>query len=300
MSGLLRQGSRGAAVSALQESLNAAGGGARALSVDGFFGSLTRQRVVEFQIANGLSPDGIVGPMTQARIDQRGTGAGGEPSPGGPPLIGGDSPNESGHGAHTSTIISAAESARRSWSASASVSGVIINGPVAIGASGCVSGPSLGSYMMGSLSGLPPFDFQIAEAAAAGIDACWSRMQASISVPGLPWYPLFANYPGRVAPPIPNVPTPLSASVGNINAISSGALGNAMRSQYSGNHPDRLGETLLDAIAFQVSNSFLAWVMSASFRNVLGSGTVPTFAPPAVLCGPVVNGSARSVGPCFL
>ncbi|MFG2164527.1 L,D-transpeptidase family protein [Micromonospora chersina] len=65
---MLRQGSRGAAVSALQARLTAlrydVGG------VDGIFGPSTHHAVVAFQKVNGLVRDGIVGPRTRAALDR--------------------------------------------------------------------------------------------------------------------------------------------------------------------------------------------------------------------------------------
>lgn len=57
----LRQGDRGPAVIDLQNLLNKNGA---KLTVDGFFGSLTRAAVVAFQQRKGLLADGIVGPKT--------------------------------------------------------------------------------------------------------------------------------------------------------------------------------------------------------------------------------------------
>ncbi len=59
---LVRKGSRGNAVNALQEALNAHGYGP--LKVDGVFGNGTRRHVIQFQQAQGLNADGIVGPQT--------------------------------------------------------------------------------------------------------------------------------------------------------------------------------------------------------------------------------------------
>ncbi|MGW4156241.1 L,D-transpeptidase family protein [Micromonospora chersina] len=65
---MLRQGSRGAAVSALQARLTAlrydVGG------IDGIFGPSTHHAVVAFQKVNGLARDGIVGPRTRAALDR--------------------------------------------------------------------------------------------------------------------------------------------------------------------------------------------------------------------------------------
>lgn len=57
----LRQGDSGAAVSELQQLLNAEGIN---ITVDGVFGNATRAAVVQFQQQNGLVVDGIVGTQT--------------------------------------------------------------------------------------------------------------------------------------------------------------------------------------------------------------------------------------------
>jgi predicted chitinase len=62
---LLRQGSRGASVQAMQQRLSDLG---QTLSVDGNFGPGTRAAVVAFQGSKGLSADGVVGPATWAAL----------------------------------------------------------------------------------------------------------------------------------------------------------------------------------------------------------------------------------------
>jgi hypothetical protein len=63
---LLRQGSAGADVRALQSALNGflAARGLPPLGVDGMFGPQTRRAVLAFQAAHGLVADGLVGPRT--------------------------------------------------------------------------------------------------------------------------------------------------------------------------------------------------------------------------------------------
>jgi peptidoglycan hydrolase-like protein with peptidoglycan-binding domain len=68
MSDLLRQGSTGAEVRALQDVLNFHVRRVAPLKVDGVFGPKTDARVREFQRANGLKADGLVGPKTNAQL----------------------------------------------------------------------------------------------------------------------------------------------------------------------------------------------------------------------------------------
>lgn len=75
MASFLRQGSTGAAVRGLQESLNFVTRGGLIpgmmdppLQVDGIFGPNTLARVVRFQTAVGLDADGIVGPKTATAL----------------------------------------------------------------------------------------------------------------------------------------------------------------------------------------------------------------------------------------
>jgi len=68
---LLRRGSRGEAVRALQTALTAAG---YALAADGVFGPATERAVRAFQARHGLFVDGIAGPATMAALGGGGKG----------------------------------------------------------------------------------------------------------------------------------------------------------------------------------------------------------------------------------
>jgi peptidoglycan hydrolase-like protein with peptidoglycan-binding domain len=65
---LLKSGSRGGDVAMVQQMLG--------VDADGSFGRNTRNRVIEFQVANGLVPDGIVGPLTFAALVSATAGTG--------------------------------------------------------------------------------------------------------------------------------------------------------------------------------------------------------------------------------
>jgi hypothetical protein len=68
MGRLIKQGTKGADVRAIQDVLNFHIRRLTPLRVDGDFGPLTHTRVVEFQKSNQLKPDGIVGPNTMGKL----------------------------------------------------------------------------------------------------------------------------------------------------------------------------------------------------------------------------------------
>lgn len=63
----LKQGGTGEAVKALQSKLKALG--FYSFKVDGAYGPITRQSVISFQKAYGLTVDGIAGPQTLGKLD---------------------------------------------------------------------------------------------------------------------------------------------------------------------------------------------------------------------------------------
>ncbi|KAM3113117.1 peptidoglycan-binding domain-containing protein [Phormidesmis sp. 146-33] len=67
---MLRQGDSGAAVTELQQLLNAKGAN---IAVDGDFGEATRAAVVKFQQQNRIAVDGIVGPQTWQALRRNST-----------------------------------------------------------------------------------------------------------------------------------------------------------------------------------------------------------------------------------
>lgn len=117
-------------------------------------------------------------------------------------------------------LLKAVEYAHGMWRLQARFRNLIINGPTALGSPGCLAGPSLAPTIrsapdVGTASGL---EEEIVDAVADGVSAAFAAWQGAVTVPGLPWYPAFAAWPGPMAPPTPNVPHPLIACVSGQSA----------------------------------------------------------------------------------
>jgi hypothetical protein len=136
------------------------------------------------------------------------------------------------------------------------------------------------------------------EAIATAIGFCWENWQRSVTVPGLPWYPAFAAFPGPLVPPTPNVPSPLVTLMQNPVLLLSSPLKNQMRAHYSGDN--EWPNELFDAVASGLETAFRVWTPTQMVTNVMGSGPVPTFAPPYVPVGPVVGGTGTQLPGAWL
>lgn len=179
------------------------------------------------------------------------------------------------------------------WKAMAGFRNIAIMGPSAIGQPGCLDGPNLEPLIVSSpsVASLSGSEEAISDAIATAFADCFALWESGTTVPGLPWYPAFAAFPGPVAPRMPNVPTSLitCVSTNSSKLASPYGLSEAIRE----NLPDDLKHltTFSNAVATSLSAGFMMWQTSAQVMNVLGGGPVPTFAPPYVPVGPVVNGN---------
>lgn len=271
----------------VQEKLNSFPSALPKLAVDGIFGPKTRARTMEFQKQNGLVADGIVGSRTRAAL-----GISGAPTTPTAPT----KPSAPGGGEQVvSSVTSAFSAALDIWKGTASFVGIVVNSVTAIGAPGCLVGPPLAPLMTARFATLGADDRAIANAAAQGIGTNFATWQSGVIVPGLPWYPSFAAVPGPVAPPTPNIPTPLLALVSPalFMMMDANTLQNSMAASAGAAIRDRARPSFA-AIAPLVVAQFQLKVLMSQVKNVLGTGPVPTFAPPYVPVGPVVGGTAIS------
>jgi hypothetical protein len=174
-------------------------------------------------------------------------------------------------------------SAWATWQASASMVGVVINGPVAAG--GQIVGPPLTPLILATGPKAKPQELKLTMAVANVIGKAWLTFTATVRVPGLPWYPSFAAFPTPVAPPTPNIPCPFAVLTMVAVSVSASVLKSQMvASAGPGN------ESLYDAIGDAFEKSLNTWKVTTMVTNVIGTGPIPTFAPPYVPVGPVVGG----------
>ncbi len=175
------------------------------------------------------------------------------------------------------------------WLSQATLSGVTVNGPVASG--GTVSGPAWYPLIMETAPAATAAEKRYSEAIAQAVSDGWLDYQSSLRVPGLAWYPLFAALPSPIAPPTPNTPAPVAALTQVETSITKRALTEAMIANLDDQkalHHQQLFASLAEAF----EKTATLWKASTLVTNVLGSGPVPSFAPPVVPVGPVVGGTA--------
>lgn len=175
------------------------------------------------------------------------------------------------------------------WAKVAVLVNVKINAVVA--ADGKIVGPPLTPLILAGAPMKTQQEQKYSKAIAKAVGEAWDKWAKACKVPGLPWYPAFAAFPGPMAPPMPNIPVPLILLQSSSEAeMSVKKLEDAMKSNLG--DPKALHQkTLFHALATGINTMFLAWKASTMVTNVMGTGPIPTFAPPVVPVGPVVNGT---------
>src|SRR4029077_622845 len=108
-------------------------------------------------------------------------------------------------------MLDAVVFAHTKWKALAKFKDIKIMAIAAIGAPGCLDGPELEADIKTAptCAAFSGSKAKHRDAVAKGVSKCFKDWQGMVTVPGLPWYPAFAAFPGPMAPPMPNIPTPL-------------------------------------------------------------------------------------------
>lgn len=174
------------------------------------------------------------------------------------------------------------------WISTLYFTDVLINAVTASG--GTLGPPFSGAMLYGQIlqAGAPP---KVAQGVAEALAGALNQWAASAKVPGAPWYPSFATVPSPVAPPTPNVPTPLITVTQPLNQqLLSFTMKNGVGNM--GSSPE--AKAAIDEFCQWFTGPFEAWRPIALVTNVLGTGPVPAFAPPYSPVGPVVGGKGTS------
>lgn len=169
----------------------------------------------------------------------------------------------------------------------ATLVGVVINAVTATG--GQIVGAPWTPLIMANAPKSSPMEMKYSTVIASVIGTAWQTFTATVKVTGMPWYPAFAAVPSPVAPPAPNVPCPFAALTQVPVSISC----NVLKMQMVGQLADPQApfhQELFESIADAFEKTYNLWKVSTMVTNVLGTGPVPTFAPPYVPVGPVVGG----------
>jgi hypothetical protein len=195
-------------------------------------------------------------------------------------------------GNYLNGICSSITSAWSQWQSSATMSGVVVNGPTATG--GTLVGPPLAPLIIASGPQRTPMERKYTRVIANVIGEAWLEFTQTVKVPGLPFYPAFAAFPGPVGAPMPNVPVPFAALVQVPFPISSFVTKQAMIGQLADPRAP-LHKELFDAVAYAFEMTYETWKVATMVTNVIGTGPVPSFAPPFVPVGPVVGGVATMI-----
>jgi hypothetical protein len=221
------------------------------------------------------------------------------PAAGAPPLFRPASPNKyhtdaqkmhhAKFGEFIDGIVDAICSAWSQWQSTASMAGVMVN---AITASvGQVIGPPWTPLIMAQGPKSTPMQLKYTTAVANVLGPAWMTYSSALKIPGLPWYPMFATFPSPVAPPTPNVPTP----IGSLIQVKATLVPAVMKQQMVGMLADPRApyhKELFESICDAFDKMFTIWLTSTMVTNVMAIGPCPSMALPVPVPGPIVGGTA--------
>ncbi len=176
------------------------------------------------------------------------------------------------------------------WMKLTSIAGMVINGPVGMVLPGNVVGPPLMPFILASAPVETVQLMKYSKAIAQVISNGWQQWQMGLT--GQLMYPAFAAFPGPMAPPTPNVPMPLIAFSSPGEAMLSPAALKGQMVAALGDAKALHHQELFEAVAQAFNTTFTLFKATTLVQNVLGTGPIPTFAPPFVPVGPVVGGTS--------
>ncbi|MEM3341698.1 MAG: hypothetical protein QW728_03305, partial [Thermoplasmata archaeon] len=187
-------------------------------------------------------------------------------------------------------IIGAICSVWGQWHKTIMVSTMIVNGPVGMITPGGFTSPMpIGPLIIAQGPVSTPQEMKYTKAIANAVDSALKAWLAGLM--GQVQYPAFAAFPGPMAPPMPCVPMPLMAFSSAMETMMGASMLKNMMVANLGDPQAQHSDPLFDAIAKALNTGFTMMKATTMVTNVLGTGPIPTFAPPFVPVGPVVGGT---------
>lgn len=187
-------------------------------------------------------------------------------------------------------------SAWSQWQSMATMTGIIVAGPV--GSVGQVVGPPLQPLILASAPKASPMELKYSNVIASVISTAWLTFTATIKIPGLPLWPMFAAFPGPMVPP-PGIPNPAPVPVAALTQVPVSISTNMLKMQMVGQLADPQAPfhaELFESISNAFEQCYNTWKVSTMVTQVMGLGAVPTFAPPVVPVGPVMGTATMMPG----
>jgi hypothetical protein len=192
-------------------------------------------------------------------------------------------------------ICDAICTAWQGWTGMATISMSMVNACVGVIPPGGVVGPPFYPLAMAVAPKFKPNMAKYANAILTAIGNAWTAWQTGYTGQ-LTFPPTFATCPSPVHPPTPNIPKPIKSTGSSPGEamLQPGTLAQAMAAILA--DPSALHhKALFDSIATAFKKHFDQWVSQTMVKSVLGTGPVPTFAPPIAPMGPVAAGVANGI-----
>jgi len=158
---------------------------------------------------------------------------------------------------------------------------------------GSLTGPSLLPMLTPSLmaDGVPNSVINGLMGPVAEAVTFWA---SSVRVPNLPWYPTFVAVPAPVAPPTKSPATPLATLIQMKTFVEPAMLTLTVRARLAKEAETPEAQAAIKEFCNWFYVGFSAWLATATIKEVMGTGPVPTFNPAAnIFSGPVIKGSAN-------
>ncbi len=188
------------------------------------------------------------------------------------------------------------------WLPTARFSGLSVQSFYAVGQPGCFTGAPIAPLLRAQpgFANLAGDEAVFGAAVERAFAELFERWRDGVTVPYLPWYPLFQAMVPPYAPPMPNVPHPLATCLSS--AAAALAPNGQLRPLILGALPAELApafEARARVIDADVGAWFVHFLASRLVSNVFGEGPVAGTHPLAGTVGPVIDGKASSPGPCL-